>query len=79
MSSGLIEAAGRGSPACGWPTARHIAARKLVLMLRWAQLDRARGLLPLEDLGAPIDVFWFAVPKPFEVERCAGGVIAPAR
>ena len=23
----------------------------------------ARGLLPLESLGAPIDVFWFAVPK----------------
>ena len=23
----------------------------------------ARGILPLESLGAPIDVFWFAVPK----------------
>lgn len=26
-------------------------------------LVRKQGLLPLEDLGAPIDVFWFAVPK----------------
>jgi 2-polyprenyl-6-methoxyphenol hydroxylase-like FAD-dependent oxidoreductase len=27
-------------------------------------LVRRQNLLPLEDLGAPIDVFWFAVPKP---------------
>jgi 2-polyprenyl-6-methoxyphenol hydroxylase-like FAD-dependent oxidoreductase len=27
-------------------------------------LVRKQHLLPLEDLGAPIDVFWFAVPKP---------------
>jgi 2-polyprenyl-6-methoxyphenol hydroxylase-like FAD-dependent oxidoreductase len=27
-------------------------------------LVRRQHLLPLEDLGAPIDVFWFAVPKP---------------
>jgi 2-polyprenyl-6-methoxyphenol hydroxylase-like FAD-dependent oxidoreductase len=27
-------------------------------------LVRRHNLLPLEDLGAPIDVFWFAVPKP---------------
>lgn len=27
-------------------------------------LVRRQAMLPLEDLGAPIDVFWFAVPKP---------------
>lgn len=27
-------------------------------------LVRRQNILPLEDLGAPIDVFWFAVPKP---------------
>ena len=41
-----------------------IEARKLVIAAdgRGSNVRRG-GLLPLEDLGAPIDVFWFAIPK----------------
>jgi len=37
-------------------------------------LVRRQATLPLEDLGAPIDVFWFAVPKP-ERGRAVRGAI----
>ena len=50
-----------------------IAARKLVLMCD-GRGSLARGMLPLEDLGAPIDVFWFAVPKSWQVELLRGGI-----
>jgi 2-polyprenyl-6-methoxyphenol hydroxylase-like FAD-dependent oxidoreductase len=41
-----------------------ITARKLVLAADGrSSFVRAQALLPLQDLGAPIDVFWFAVPK----------------
>lgn len=38
----------------------------------------ARGLLPLESLGAPIDVFWFAVPKQ-GMGQALRGVVAGER
>lgn len=34
----------------------------------------ARGLFPLESLGAPIDVFWFAVPKTTSGNALRGAV-----
>lgn len=37
-------------------------------------LVRGQGLLPLEDLGAPIDVFWFAVPKPSRGQAVRGSI-----
>ena len=37
-------------------------------------LVRRQKLLPLEDLGAPIDVFWFAVPKPSEGNAVRGSI-----
>ena len=37
----------------------------------------ARKLLPLENLGAPMDVFWFRVPKPPGAEMALRGIIAP--
>ena len=37
----------------------------------------ARSLLPVEDLGAPMDVFWFRVPKPPGAEMALRGIIAP--
>lgn len=41
-----------------------IDARKLAILADGRNsLVRRKGLLPLADLGAPIDVFWFAVPK----------------
>ena len=37
----------------------------------------ARTLLPLENLGAPMDVFWFRVPKPAGAEFSLRGIAAP--
>ena len=37
----------------------------------------ARGLLPLENLGAPMDVFWFGVPKQSGAEMALRGIVAP--
>ncbi|MFA7601605.1 MAG: FAD-dependent oxidoreductase [Novosphingobium sp.] len=39
------------------------AARLVIACDGRDSLVRRRRLLPLRDLGAPIDVFWFAVPK----------------
>ena len=61
--TGFIEAGGRiaGVTLAGGEA---ITARKLVIAAdgRGSIVRQAR-MLPLEDLGAPIDVFWFAVPK----------------
>ena len=37
----------------------------------------ARKLLPLVNLGAPMDVFWFRVPKPPGAEMVLRGIVAP--
>ena len=37
----------------------------------------ARTLLPVENLGAPMDVFWFRVPKPPEAGMALRGIVAP--
>lgn len=37
-------------------------------------LVRQQDLLPLEDMGAPIDVFWFAVPKPSAGHAVRGAI-----
>ena len=36
-----------------------------------------RKFLPLENLGAPMDVFWFRVPKPATTEYALRGIAAP--
>ncbi|MGN6357224.1 MAG: FAD-dependent oxidoreductase [Novosphingobium sp.] len=52
-----------------------IRAGKLVIACDGRDsLVRRQGLLPLEDLGAPIDVFWFAVPKPDEGKAVRGSI-----
>ena len=35
----------------------------------------ARSLLPLENLGAPMDVFWFRVPKPAQAGNALRGIV----
>lgn len=63
-AAALVEAGGR---ICGVELADggRLAARKLVIMADGRDsLVRQGGVLPVEDLGAPIDVFWFAVHKP---------------
>jgi 2-polyprenyl-6-methoxyphenol hydroxylase-like FAD-dependent oxidoreductase len=37
----------------------------------------ARSILPVENLGAPMDVFWFRVPKPPSSEYALRGIAAP--
>ncbi len=37
----------------------------------------ARALLPIENLGAPMDVFWFRVPKPPRMGWALRGIAAP--
>ena len=71
-ASGLIAAQGR---VCGVKLAcgEQIAARKLVLMCD-GRTSLAREILPVKDLGAPIDVFWFAVPKQGMTDRLRGVV-----
>ncbi len=71
-ASGFIEAQGR---VCGVKLAcgEQIAAGKLVLMCD-GRTSLAREIFPLKDLGAPIDVFWFAVPKHGKTDRLRGVV-----
>jgi 2-polyprenyl-6-methoxyphenol hydroxylase-like FAD-dependent oxidoreductase len=42
-------------------------------------LLRGEAALPLEDLGAPIDVFWFRLPKERTTDNRTTGVIATGR
>lgn len=55
---------------------RVITARKLVIMADGrGSLVRSAGLLPVEQLGAPMDVFWFRLPKqPKAGEKLRGSV-----
>ncbi len=59
--SGLIEEAGR-VVGVRLADGGELRAEKLVLMCDGRD-SLARGILPLESLGVPIDVFWFAIPK----------------
>ncbi len=70
--TGFAEAGGR---VCGVRLANgeELAARKLVMMCD-GRSSLARAKLPIEDLGAPIDVFWFAVPKAWQVDLIRGGI-----
>ncbi len=37
----------------------------------------ARTMLPIKNLGAPMDVFWFRVPKQPQAEMALRGIVAP--
>ena len=57
---------------------REIAARKLVIAADGrSSIVRRDGLLSVTEIGAPIDVFWFRVPKPDDGAGALRGVIAP--
>ncbi len=68
-----VNAAGGRSTGVQLADGETITARKLVLMCD-GRSSLARSMLPLEDLGAPIDVFWFAVPKAYQVGLIRGGI-----
>ncbi len=57
---------------------RIIRARKLVIAADGRDsIVRRQRLLPVTDLAAPIDVFWFRVPKPQDGGEALRGVVAP--
>lgn len=66
MNAAVTGFASSGSRITGVTLAdgSQVAARRLVIAADGRRsLARRDGILPLIDLGAPIDVFWFAVPK----------------
>jgi 2-polyprenyl-6-methoxyphenol hydroxylase-like FAD-dependent oxidoreductase len=57
---------------------REIRARRLVIAADGrSSIVRRDGLLAVTDLGAPIDVFWFRVPKAADGNQAIRGVVAP--
>jgi 2-polyprenyl-6-methoxyphenol hydroxylase-like FAD-dependent oxidoreductase len=57
---------------------RKLTARKLVIAADGRDsIVRRTGLLTVTELGAPIDVFWFRVPKPQDGGEALRGVVAP--
>ena len=58
---GFIEEGGR-TTGVSLASGSEVRARKLVLCCDGRD-SRVRTVLPLESLGVPIDVFWFAIPK----------------
>ncbi len=77
--SGVTEEQGR---ACGVTLAsgETIRARKLVMFADGrSSLVRTQGLLPLHDLGSPIDVFWFRLPRRTDERDALRGVIDTGR
>ena len=64
--AGFIESSGR-IEGVTLTSGEELRAGKLVIVSDGRDsLVRRQALLPIEDLGAPIDVFWFAVPKALE-------------
>lgn len=57
---------------------RVIRARKLVIAADGrSSIVRRQKLLPVTELAAPIDVFWFRVPKQRDCGEALRGIIAP--
>ena len=74
-ATGLVEEGGR---IAGVKTSEGETLRARLVILadgRGSRLRR-RARLPLVDLGAPIDVFWFRVPKRAGPENMTGGYLA---
>jgi 2-polyprenyl-6-methoxyphenol hydroxylase-like FAD-dependent oxidoreductase len=57
----------------------HLTAKLVIAADGRRSVLREAAALPLKDLGAPMDVFWFRVPKPRESLNRTTGVFAPAR
>jgi 2-polyprenyl-6-methoxyphenol hydroxylase-like FAD-dependent oxidoreductase len=77
MEAGVIGFVEEGGRIAGVTLAsgEELRAAKLVIACDGRDsLVRKQGLLPLEDLGAPIDVFWFAVPKSLRGAAVRGAI-----
>lgn len=55
-----------------------IKAGKLVIMAD-GRKSSVRMMLPLKELGAPMDIFWFAVPKVRTLHNETGGIFEAGR
>lgn len=66
---------GRRISGVALATGEEVRASRLVIACDGRDsLVRQQKILPLEDLGAPIDVFWFAVPKPTQGKAARGAI-----
>ena len=72
---GFVEEGGRVTGVC-YRDGREERAGQLVIAAD-GRSSLARKLLPVENLGAPMDVFWFGVPKPPGAEMALRGIVAP--
>ena len=72
---GLIEEHGRIAGVRDATGETHRARLTILADGRGSRL-RGEAELPLEDLGAPIDVLWFRVPKPATPGNATGGYLA---
>ena len=71
-----------GGRICGvrFESGRKERAGKLVIAADGrSSLVRKRGLLPVEEVGAPIDVLWFKVPKTDDGGDALRGSVEPGR
>lgn len=73
-ATGLVEASGRVAAVTTAAGEKLVAKLTIAADGRASRLRAAAGL-PLHDLGAPIDVFWFRIPKPVTPENETGGNI----
>lgn len=77
--TGFTESDGRISGVC-YASGREEQAGKLVIACDGrSSLVRTLGLLPLETLGAPMDVLWFRLPKNDDGGDALRGSVQPGR
>lgn len=75
--TGVMEEAGRVTGVT-LENGEQIRAGSLVIMAD-GRKSSVRQMLPVKDLGAPIDVFWFAVPKARTPHNETGGIFEAGR
>ena len=64
-----------GERVCGVALADGSELRAKLMIAADGRASLARQLLPLQNLGAPMDVFWFRVPKPPVAGEALRGII----
>lgn len=75
--AGMFEDRGRIAGVTLSDGARLTARRLVIAADGRNSIVRRDHLLPVTELGAPIDVFWFQVPKPNDGGDALRGVVAP--
>jgi 2-polyprenyl-6-methoxyphenol hydroxylase-like FAD-dependent oxidoreductase len=80
MESGVDKLVSKKGRVCGAELfdGRFVHARKLLIAADGRDsIVRRQGLLSVSELAAPIDVFWFRVPKRRDGGEALRGVVAP--